>query len=121
MSSLLPPYSSTLLPINGPADPIDVMVSPEDRDAAAALKDKGNAAFKDHDWPTAVDFYSQAIEKDNTVPAFFSNRAQAQIKLEAFGYCIADATKAIELDANFAKVCNSHTKFGHCLTRLGVL
>ena len=80
------------------------MVSSEDREAAVVLKDKGNAAFKAHDWLTAIDFYSQAIEKDDTVPAFYTHRAQAQIKVEAYGYCVADATKAIELDANFVKV-----------------
>jgi serine/threonine-protein phosphatase 5 len=80
------------------------MVSEDDRAAATALKDQGNAAFKAHDWPTAIDFYTRAIEKNDTDPAFYSNRAQAQIKLEAYGYCIADASKAIELDANFVKV-----------------
>jgi hypothetical protein len=30
---------------------------------------------------------------------------QANIKSEAYGYAIADATKAIELDPNFVKVC----------------
>lgn len=30
--------------------------------------------------------------------------SQAQIKLEAFGYAIADATKALELDPNYVKV-----------------
>jgi hypothetical protein len=29
---------------------------------------------------------------------------QAQIKLEAFGFAIADATRAIELDPNYVKV-----------------
>ncbi|KAK5073505.1 Palmitoyl-protein thioesterase 1 [Lithohypha guttulata] len=65
---------------------------------ATALKDKGNKAFKEHDWPTAIDFYTKAIEKVGTDPAFYSNRAQANIKLEAYGYAIADATKALELD-----------------------
>ncbi|KPI42575.1 Serine/threonine-protein phosphatase T [Cyphellophora attinorum] len=51
---------------------------------AVALKDQGNAAFKAHDWPTAVDFYTQAIEKDSTQAAFYSNRAAANIKLEAY-------------------------------------
>lgn len=68
------------------------------RTEAIALKDKGNKAFKDHDWPSAIDFYSKAIEKYDTDPAFYSNRAQANIKLEAYGYAIADATKALELD-----------------------
>lgn len=82
------------------------MASDEDRAAATALKDKGNAAFKGHDWPGAIDFYSQAIEKYDSDPVFYSNRAQAQIKLEAYGYGVADASKAIELDPNFVKVRN---------------
>ena len=68
------------------------------RSEAVALKDKGNQAFKDHDWPKAIDFYSKAIDKYDKDPAFYSNRAQANIKLEAYGYAIADATKALELD-----------------------
>jgi len=81
------------------------MATAEDRAAATALKDKGNAAFKEHDWPTAIDFYTQAIERYDQDGTFYSNRAAAHIKLEAFGYAIADASKAIELDANFVKVC----------------
>lgn len=73
------------------------------RAEAIALKDKGNLAFKGHDWPAAVNFYSQAIEKYDQDPAFYSNRAQANIKLEAYGYAIADASKAIDLDPNNVK------------------
>lgn len=40
------------------------------------MKLKGNKAFADHDWPTAVHFYDQAIEKYDKEPSFFSNRAQ---------------------------------------------
>ncbi len=43
---------------------------------AATLKKKGNKAFAGHDWPTAVDFYTQAIEVDGKEPSFFCNRAQ---------------------------------------------
>lgn len=71
---------------------------------AKALKDRGNKAFKEHDWPTAIDFYTQAIEKNDQDASFFCNRAQANIKLEAYGYAIADATKAIEIDSNYTKV-----------------
>lgn len=80
------------------------MVTAEQKAAAVALKDKGNKAFKEHIWPDAISFYDQAIEKDDTEPSFFCNRAQAQIKVEAYGYAIADATKAIELDRNYIKV-----------------
>ena len=42
---------------------------------AVALKDQGNKAFKEHDWPTAVDFYSKAIDLNDKEPTFFTNRA----------------------------------------------
>ncbi|KAF1353371.1 serine/threonine-protein phosphatase-like protein 5 [Delphinella strobiligena] len=70
---------------------------------AVELKNQGNTAFKNHDWPTAVDFYTKAIEKYDKEPSFYTNRAQAYIKLESYGYAVADATKAIEADSNFVK------------------
>jgi serine/threonine-protein phosphatase 5 len=74
-----------------------------DIEAATALKQQGNKAFTKHDWLAAVDFYTQAIEKYDHDPSFFSNRAQAHIKLESYGYAIADATKALELDPSYTK------------------
>ena len=73
------------------------------KEEATELKARGNKAFAGHDWPAAVDFYTQAIDKYDQDPTFFSNRAQANIKLEAYGYAIADATAAIKLDSNFVK------------------
>jgi serine/threonine-protein phosphatase 5 len=70
---------------------------------AATLKDQGNAAFKACQWDKAVDFYTQAIEINPNEKTFFTNRAQAQLKLEAYGLAINDATKAIELDNAFTK------------------
>lgn len=43
---------------------------------ATALKNKGNDAFKNKAWPQAIDFYSQAIEKYDKEPSFYTNRAQ---------------------------------------------
>ncbi|KAI9836490.1 MAG: hypothetical protein M1838_005068 [Thelocarpon superellum] len=70
---------------------------------ALAWKQKGNAAFAEHDWPTAIDCYSKAIDHNDQEPSFYCNRAQANIKLESYGYAIADATKAIELDGSYIK------------------
>ncbi|POS75292.1 protein phosphatase 5 [Diaporthe helianthi] len=78
-------------------------VSEDDKAKSVALKNKGNDAFKKHDWPTAIDFYSQAIDIDDTEPTYFANRAQAYLKTEAYGYAIQDATKAIELNPGFVK------------------
>lgn len=49
-----------------------------DVEAATALKVKGNKAFAEHDWPGAVDFYTQAIEKYDKDPSFWCNRAQVR-------------------------------------------
>ncbi|TAQ90402.1 hypothetical protein B7494_g1263 [Chlorociboria aeruginascens] len=70
---------------------------------AIELKNQGNKAFAAHDWPAAIDFYTKAIELNDKEPTYYSNRAQANIKSEAYGYAIADATKAIELDPKFTK------------------
>ncbi|KAK5131338.1 hypothetical protein LTR08_001004 [Meristemomyces frigidus] len=70
---------------------------------AVAMKNKGNDAFRHMDWPAAIEFYTKAIELNDHEPSFYTNRAQANIKLEAYGYAVADATKAIEIDPTFAK------------------
>ncbi|RJE22608.1 serine threonine-protein phosphatase [Aspergillus sclerotialis] len=78
-------------------------MSSADLEAATALKVQGNKAFAEHEWPTAVEFYTQAIAKYDHEPSFFSNRAQAHIKLESYGFAVADATKALELDSSYIK------------------
>jgi serine/threonine-protein phosphatase 5 len=72
-------------------------------EAATAEKNKGNDAFKAKDWPTAIECYTKAIELNDQEPSFYTNRAQANMKLEAYGFAVADATKAIELDPQFVK------------------
>jgi hypothetical protein len=47
-------------------------------DEATALKNQGNDAFKNKEWPKAIDFYSQAIEKYDKEPSFYTNRAQVR-------------------------------------------
>ena len=49
-----------------------------DQEAGNALKLQGNKAFGQHDWPNAIDFYNQAIEKYDKDPSFFCNRAQVR-------------------------------------------
>lgn len=51
-------------------------MSSPDVEAATALKVQGNKAFAEHEWPTAIEFYTQAIAKYDREPSFFSNRAQ---------------------------------------------
>jgi serine/threonine-protein phosphatase 5 len=51
-----------------------------EKEDAIALKDKGNEAFKKHDWPTAVSYYTQAIELYDKEASFYTNRAQVRHK-----------------------------------------
>jgi len=57
------------------------MASPQEQ--AVALKNEGNTAFAAHDWPTAIDFYTKAIELDDKVPAYFTNRAQVNSRCQS--------------------------------------
>jgi Flp pilus assembly protein TadD len=50
------------------------MATPEEQ--AVAFKNQGNKAFAAHDWPTAIDLYSKAIELNDKEPTYWSNRAQ---------------------------------------------
>lgn len=43
---------------------------------AIALKDEGNKAFKEHDWPRALELYTKAIEAKDDEATFYTNRAQ---------------------------------------------
>lgn len=55
------------------------MAGQEPKEQAIELKNKGNEAFKNHDWPSAVSFYTQAIELYNKEPSFYTNRAQVPL------------------------------------------
>lgn len=49
-----------------------------DKEKALAAKNDGNKAFLKHDWPAAIDLYSQAINLDGGEPTYFANRAQVR-------------------------------------------
>jgi len=53
----------------------------------------------------AIDLYTQAIELNGQNAVYWANRAFAHIKLEEYGSAIQDATKAIEIDPKYSKVC----------------
>ena len=69
---------------------------------ANKIKDEGNALLSAHKYPQAADKYTEAIA---LLPSaiFYSNRAQALIKLESYGLAIEDANEALKLDPNYIK------------------
>lgn len=50
------------------------MATPQEK--ATELKNQGNKAFAAHDWPSAITFYTKAIELHDKEPTYWSNRAQ---------------------------------------------
>jgi hypothetical protein len=50
-----------------------------------------------------------------------TDSGQANIKLEAYGYAIADATKALEIDPSYIKVSLNTVVAQHRLTCAGIL
>jgi hypothetical protein len=53
---------------------------------ATALKNQGNDAFKNKEWPKAIDLYSKAIEKYDKEPSFYTNRAQVRFHSTLYQY-----------------------------------
>jgi hypothetical protein len=53
----------------------------------------------------AINLYSKALEQQPANAVLFANRAFAHIKIEEYGSAVADASKAVESDPSYAKVC----------------
>jgi serine/threonine-protein phosphatase 5 len=83
---------------------------------AEEFKTRGNQQFALGHFKNAIDDYTEAIqalladdcnatdaEKKARLPAFYANRAFANLKLELYGDAIADGSKALEIDPSFIK------------------
>uniref|UniRef100_A0A8U7P068 protein-serine/threonine phosphatase n=1 Tax=Corvus moneduloides TaxID=1196302 RepID=A0A8U7P068_CORMO len=55
------------------------------------------------DYENAVKFYSSAIELNPTNAIYYGNRSLAYLRTECYGYALADATRAVQLDAKYVK------------------
>lgn len=55
------------------------------------------------DYENAIKFYSQAIELNPNSAIYYGNRSLAYLRTECYGYALADATRAIELDKKYIK------------------
>ncbi|KAH8998374.1 hypothetical protein EDB86DRAFT_3076219 [Lactarius hatsudake] len=68
--------------------------------AAAASKEKGNAAFKAGDYPAAIGHYTAATIADPSDPTYFLNRAAAYLKLSKFEDAERDCSTVLKLSNN---------------------
>jgi tetratricopeptide (TPR) repeat protein len=62
---------------------------------AERWKEEGNALLAAHRYGLAAEKYSAAIALNGENAIYYSNRAQALIKLESYGMAIEDANEAI--------------------------
>ncbi|KAM3174521.1 hypothetical protein ACTXT7_010378 [Hymenolepis weldensis] len=69
---------------------------------AEELKTKANEFFGNGKYSEAIDLYSKAIDLKPTA-IYYANRSFAYLRKELFGAALTDASKAIELDPNYAK------------------
>lgn len=86
-----------------------------DLELCSEEKEKGNAAFKEQNYPEAVKHYSEALKRgppsvNQEAYKLFSNRAACYTKLGAWNEGLKDAEKCIELAPEFPK---GYSRKGH--------
>jgi len=58
----------------------------------------------EQDYDMAIKLYTDAINLYPFNASYYGNRSFAYIKTECYGYGLADANKALELDRTYVKV-----------------
>ncbi|CAB4007351.1 SGT1 homolog [Paramuricea clavata] len=71
--------------------------------SADSIFSEGNEAFADDEYSKAVKKYTAAIEQNSHNPKYYSQRANAFIKLEKYEDALADTSSALRLDTKSAK------------------
>lgn len=95
------------LTINGDEEKPDMaamLASSEDQKKvyATALKDKGNALFKEKRFEDAIEFYNHAI-KLHEDPVFHSNISACYVSLGDLDKVVESSTRALELKPDYSK------------------
>ena len=75
------------------------------------LKAKANDLFKNEKYNDSIDVYTKAIEINPNNAVLYANRSLANLRVESFGYALADANKALECDKTYLKVHRSNIVF----------
>lgn len=90
---------------------------------AIAEKDRGTAAYKRRDFPTAIAAYTAALELDPDNMSFYTNRAAAKLEGGDIDGCIADCESAISenterhLRTDFKIIARAHGRMGSAYMR----
>ncbi|XP_069546536.1 tetratricopeptide repeat protein 12 [Brachyistius frenatus] len=70
---------------------------------ATALKDKGNEAYAQEDYETAVKYYSDGLAELKDMQPLYTNRAQAYVKLGKYEEAISDCEWALKCNEKCIK------------------
>lgn len=97
-----PPANAAPRDVEPTSAPEPDNLTPEEKKKRDSLaeKERGTAAYKKRDFPTAIDAYSKAIELDPDNMSFLTNRAAAKLESGDVDGCIADCKKVIEENTN---------------------
>ena len=70
---------------------------------AVVLPQASSSVSTAKDYENAIKFYSQAIELNPSSAIYYGNRSLAYLRTECYGYALADATRAVEIDKKYIK------------------
>lgn len=79
---------------------LQAYINPE---LGAEAKERGNAAFRENDFPTAIREYEEAVKRDPTNAAYRNNLAAALLKMGDFNGAKREVEKSLELDKTYVK------------------
>lgn len=68
-----------------------------------AAKERGNAKYREGDFPGAIAEYEEAIKRDPTNAPFRNNLANTFLKMGLFNDAKREVEKALEIDENYVK------------------
>uniref|UniRef100_A0ACD5USW8 Uncharacterized protein n=1 Tax=Avena sativa TaxID=4498 RepID=A0ACD5USW8_AVESA len=94
----------------------------EKKAAAQKEKEAGNAAYRKKDFKTAIQHYTKAMELDDEIISYLTNRAAVYLEMGQYDECIKDCDMAVErgreLRADFKMISRALTRKGTALAKL---
>jgi len=84
---------------------------------AEEFKQHGNKAFKEGNYPKAIEWYSKAIDANPMEPSYYANRAACYLGLKKFQKCIQDCDDTLAIDPKFTKALRRKARSLYCLGR----
>jgi tetratricopeptide (TPR) repeat protein len=109
-------HSATAASPAPPAPSPGATAAAENAAESARLKERGNAAYADGDYDSALLRFSEALRLTPRSHVLHSNRAAAYACLERYAESLTDASAAIEIKPDWAK---GYTRKGTALFHMG--